>query len=315
MTEFIPVTNKEIRRQAWKAARQKFWPFVGFSFVFALILVPLMLAGMLLTEFVPALGVVVMIALFVIYPGLIVGMQQYICNVWHGLPAGVGTLFSRMKSTGRAWGVLFLMCAMMFGVMIPIMFAFTFTVFLPSETGMIMSLMMTVLSIGAFILLFWLMMRFSVALVCIVVRPGFGVFECMGASWRATRGNFWRIFGHNFMLSLPILALTMATEFVGVFLFDSANELLYMLVMLAAILPQILFTFYYALGTFGLAEHLLDAACPLPSEEPDPNALPAAEEYEDEYEDADDPEDEEEYEDIPEDEPTDDEPKEDPDTL
>lgn len=312
MTEFIPVTNKEIRRQAWKAARQKFWSFVGLSFVFGLIMFALVLAGTLLTEFVPAVGVVVMIAMFVVYPGLIVGMEQYTCNVWHGWPAGVGTLFSKMKSTGRAWGVLFLMCAMMFGVMIPIMFALTFTVFLPSETGMIMSLMMTVLSIGAFILLFWLTMRFSAAIACIVVRPGFGVFECMGASWRATRGNFWRIFGHSFMLSLPILALTMATELVSFFLIDSDNELFYILVMLAALLPQLLFTFYSALGTFGLAEHLLDIACPLPSEEPE--ALPAAEtEYEDEYEDAEETEDE--YEDIPEDEPTDDEPKEDPDTL
>lgn len=274
------MTNREIRKLAWKKCRENFWLILGAAFLSSLLSTLLM--SLTYTTGNAGLIALAEIALIVLSVLMTLGMVRFVLDIWHDQPTSLAVLFSQKSRfwTSVCAGLLIALIA--FGVMIPFILLWLAILF---TSEMIIAVLCLIAIIADFVLLFWIMLRYEMVTTCIVLNPSMRATECMRTVWRASKGNVGRLFCNGFVLNLPLLAAQMlllgyqvflsvngqALNFFGSFLLDAASTLI-----------SSLLTGYIALGTYALHEQLLNTYSPVQPEAAAPVELPSAEDSSDE---------------------------------
>lgn len=270
MSEFNFVSNKEIRQKARALLKANFGRIFGLGLLMTVIsMAPSLMMEMMTSVLVTSdlalfLYYVVNIAVFVLSMGLTVGFYQVCRNVWNGEPAGVGTLFSKFKRIPRMLGISFIMGALITVAYIPLLLVLMIGAFMSEVISGIAIALMVLVVVAIFIAIIWAELRFSLAHYCIVVRPELGIFECLRASWIATKGKVWRVFCHVFWMALPAtiaMILSMIPILLMTVIFSGMSaEILLIVEMLVIMLTAAAMQGYVSLGQYGLAEYLLNGA-------------------------------------------------------
>ncbi len=108
----------------------------------------------------------------------------------------------------------------------------------------------------------WLIMRTIMTFPCAILYPEKGAFQCLAASWKASKGNIKRILGNAIALNWPvilirlllILAPMLHQRLTGHTLSATAKDSWFLAL---STLTNILFTGYITLGAYALYETLL----------------------------------------------------------
>lgn len=269
------MTNREIRKLAWKKCKENFWRILSASFLTSLISTLLMNLSVS-TESV-GLVFVAEIALIVLSVLMSLGMVRFILDIWHEQPTSLSVLFSQKR---RFWTCIcsgLLIALIAFGVMIPFILLWLAILF---TSEMIVAVLCTIAIIADFVLLFWIMLRYEMITTCIVLNPSMRATECMRTVWRASKGNVGRLFCNGFVLNLPLLAAQALLIGYQTFLTingQALNTFGSLLLDAASLLISALLSGYIALGTYALHEQLLNSCAPAQPEAEAPIELPMAE--------------------------------------
>jgi len=277
------MTNKEIRRRAWDLCRQHFWKLLTaslfISLLTSLVSAPLSMAAAqnpaVLGSAMTFLSLLLLILLVVI---LEAGLLQYIANLWHDEPAGIPTLFTHAGKVFRLLGIMLLTMLMMYAAALP-------GVFVMELIGSFVPFLSVVLAFVLMVFMFYVMLRISPAMTAFVLNPGLTAMQCIKTSWRATKGSVRRIFGHMFMLMLPMFAASLLISLLTPAAAGYASPIANAIVSIVTLLITTLFTIYMQFGQYGLNELLLTAAQPADPFDASPILPGETEEETDEYED------------------------------
>lgn len=249
------MTNREIRKQAWKLCKENFWRILGASFLTSLI--STLLVSIASVTGSPVLLFVAEIALMVISVLMTLGMVRFILDIWNGQPTSISVLFSQKSRfwTSVCSGLLIGLISL--AIMLPVGLLCVAISSVSETVGLVLTV---ILMIAACVLLVWIMLRYEMITTCIVLNPSMRATECMRTTWRASKGNIGRLFCNALVLNLPLLVAQMLLIGYQVFLSMNGQALNFfgsLLLDVASLLISSLLTGYIALGTYALHEQLL----------------------------------------------------------
>lgn len=292
------MTNKEIRRRAWELCRENFGLILSATFLTSLISTLTMEVVSWMDA--PLLTLIASIFLMILSGIMSIGMVRFILDIWHGETPTLSVLFSQKHRLGTfiCYNLLtiLLVLAVYLAAFIPLAII---TSLVQAYTQLPVSIFVIICMVIATIPPLWLILRFEMAVTCMVIRHSYRATECMRTAWRTSKGNVWRLLCNEFILGLPLfLAQGLLTGYQTYLLMTGQmlNDIGFLLLDFGTVLISALLSGYIYLGTYPLHEQLLEsylASHPEKAAAETWTELPASDE---EYEEID------EYEDIPEDE-------------
>ena len=257
----MEVKNSDIRGHAWFLCKHNYKKLLIVTLLISIFLVIGDMAG----------TVASLLISLVFSPIINVGMIRFVRKLWHGEDAGPADLVAYPSYTLRIWGIAIPVNLLTSGLSIlaSMMIAYATTLSYVSSTVYLVVLL--VFGLLMIVLTYWLTIRLSLAYTAFVLNPDTRAFDCIKASWRATRGHFWRVFCNMIVLMLPLYICT--------FILTYAFNLTGILYAIFYLLVETLLEGYIYLGEYGLAELLLTGHVDIPrkpesDDRPEHQALP-----------------------------------------
>ncbi len=252
------MSNREIRGRAWELTRLNFGLILMASFVMSLFSVlgsealKMMVGASADINFIMTASAVISL-LTMIYSLLVsVGYYRLILDIWHEEPTGVGVLFQHSRRFGTLLAVSFLMVA---NLWVPVMAVILICTRLDS------SILVAILIICLFIYCIRVALRLSPAITYIALRPEWKATQCLKMAWRASRRHAGGLFCHEFMLSLPLIAVEILLSLFPTLLFQitgrTLNDAASLILGIVTSIITIILTGYITLGNAGLHVELL----------------------------------------------------------
>ena len=190
------MTNKEIRRRAWELCREKFGLILSATFVISLVS---SLSG-LLAYSQSGLGSLVSLVLSALSMIISLGIIRYMLDVWHDKTPALSVLFSMKRKVLSFLGFVLLITLLCIGIALAVSLPAAFALFMVFPES---DLPIIITAVLALLPMLWFVIRFEMAATCMVIRPSLGAISSMRISWRASKGNAWRLFCQTLIAGLP----------------------------------------------------------------------------------------------------------------